>query len=747
MPLTRRQFLKWAGATGVGAVVFNGCRVPDHEIAVQSPVEMPEDLVTGRDNYYATAAQLGTASEGLLVRVMEGRAKKIEGNPDHPVNTGKHGIRAEALLQALYHPDRIKRPLLRIAKGGPFRRITWQEGIERLTAILQAREPGQTLIATPPLRGRIADVARGFAEGSGARLLGFDPLGGDQVVREAARRLYGQTAQPDFDIARAAYVLNFGADFLGTWGNPTRYARGYGEFRQGARRSRGKLTHIGARYSVTAAAADRWVYAPPGSEGLIAMAVANAVLDGGDLPDADAARALTGGRGAAALQAFAPSRVAAQTGVSEDVIREIARELAEYKPALIIGGGPAAAQANGLFNMTAVYALNALAGSVNRPGGLIFNPPPRSQEVPAASLREWRQALTDMRSGDVTAVLARDANLVHGLPGALDATGALRSVDTIVSFSAFLDETAEMADLILPCSTPLEEWGTDEPNPGPGYATIGFQQPAVNAYHDTLSFGDALLRAAGELGVAALPWENMREATRALAQELHEQRRGSVVQPTFAEFWKRTLERGGWWDTGATADASRPALPQLPAQAPGVPQSADASRYPYFLAAFEGVGVGAGQYAHLPWAQSAPDPITTAAWGTWVELNPHTADELGVKNNDIVIVESATGRTLRAPVYISPAAPPQVAAIPMGQGHRAFTGYAARRGANPLDIMEPAEEAETGAFAWGATRVRISATNRRNVVPKLEGIEPARQLHGEELIFTHTPGRKSEQDH
>ena len=82
MVLTRRQFLKWAGVTGVGAVVFNGCRVPDHEIEVQSPVAMPEDLVTGRDNFYATVAQAGSASEGLLVRVMEGRAKKIEGNPD-----------------------------------------------------------------------------------------------------------------------------------------------------------------------------------------------------------------------------------------------------------------------------------------------------------------------------------------------------------------------------------------------------------------------------------------------------------------------------------------------------------------------------------------------------------------------------------------------------------------------------------------------------------------------------------------
>ena len=137
MGLTRRQFLKWAGVTGVGAVVFNGCRVPDHEIQVQSPVEIPEDLVTGRDNYYATVAQVGAGSEGLLVRVMEGRAKKVEGNPDYPMNTGKHHIRSETLLQAAYHPDRIKSPMLRIAKGGPFRAIGWPEALDRLGKIWQ----------------------------------------------------------------------------------------------------------------------------------------------------------------------------------------------------------------------------------------------------------------------------------------------------------------------------------------------------------------------------------------------------------------------------------------------------------------------------------------------------------------------------------------------------------------------------------------------------------------------------------
>ena len=737
MALSRRQFLKWAGVTGVGAVVFNGCRVPDHEIQVQSPVEMPEDLVTGRDNYYATAAQIGMASEGLLVRVMEGRAKKIEGNPDHPVNTGKHGIRAESLLQALYHPDRIKHPLRRIAKGGPFRRIGWEEGIQELTTILSGRDPSQVLLATPLLRGRLADVVQAFADGSGVRLQGFDALGCESVVREALRQLYGQNAQPDFDIARAGYILNFGADFLGTWVNPTHFSRGYGEFRQGDGRSRGRLVHVGARYSTTAAAADHWVYATPGSEGLLAMSIAYTMIDEGSA-DPDAASALTGGQGARALAAFAPERVAAQVGVDAHVITELAHELADkrHAPALVIGGGPAAAQANGLFNMTAAYALNALVGSVNRAGGLVFNPEPVSGRVRTASLRDWKRTLDEMRSGDITAVLIRETDLAYGLPGALDARGALRSVDTIVSFSSFLDETSELADLILPCHTPLEEWGTDEPNPGPGYTTIGFQQPAVNPFHDTLGFGDVLLQTGSQLGLSGLPWENMREAVRSLAQELHERGRGSVVQPTFVEFWKRTLERGGWWDTGATADASRPDLPALPASAPQV-ASADPHRYPFHLVPFEGIGVGAGQYAHLPWAQSAPDPLTSAAWGTWVELNPHTAEELGLKNNDVVIVESSTGRTIRVSLYINPSTPPDVAAVPMGQGHRSFTSYAARRGANVLDILEPAEDAETGAFAWGATRVRISGTTRTRVVPKLEGIEPARQLHGEELIYVH----------
>ncbi len=54
MALTRRQFLTLMGGSAAGTVLFQACGVPDEELFVQSPVEMPEDLVTGLDNWYAT---------------------------------------------------------------------------------------------------------------------------------------------------------------------------------------------------------------------------------------------------------------------------------------------------------------------------------------------------------------------------------------------------------------------------------------------------------------------------------------------------------------------------------------------------------------------------------------------------------------------------------------------------------------------------------------------------------------------
>jgi molybdopterin-containing oxidoreductase family iron-sulfur binding subunit len=90
-----------------------------------------------------------------------------------------------------------------------------------------------------------------------------------------------------------------------------------------------------------------------------------------------------------------------------------------------------------------------------------------------------------------------------------------------------------------------------------------------------------------------------------------------------------------------------------------------------------------------------------------VEINPSTAQKLNIALGDLVDVTSSQG-TLRAPAIISPGIAPDVIAMPVGQGHGTFTRYASNRGVNPIAILAPMSEPETGALAWAATRVKIA---------------------------------------
>ena len=137
--------------------------------------------------------------------------------------------------------------------------------------------------------------------------------------------------------------------------------------------------------------------------------------------------------------------------------------------------------------------------------------------------------------------------------------------------------------------------------------------------------------------------------------------------------------------------------------------------------------------AHLPWLQEMPDPLTSAMWSSWVEINPATAAKLGIGDGDIVDVTSAHG-TLRSPAVITPGIAPDIVAMPMGQGHTKFTRYATGRGENPAQLLAPLTEPATGALAWAATRVKRGAGRRSRRPPGAvcrrqrveEGHEPAR---------------------
>lgn len=756
--VTRRQFLQAAGASAVGAVVFTGCtQTPAARVQSQSRVRLAEDILSAYENWFATSCRGCDAGCGVIARVIEGRAKKLEGNPDHPLNRGKLCARGQAIVQEQYHPDRLQGPMRRSGErgSGAFEAISWDEALGELTSRLrdlqgQERASEVALLTRPQgaHRGLLLD---GFARGYGAQWLTLDPLA-EAPLREAVRRLLGQDLLPVFDIQHAGYVLSFGADFLGTWLSPVRYEIEYGIFRQGDYRAgqfqprqgrpRGYLVQVEPRFSMTAANADEWLPIRPGSEGLLALSLSQVILAEG-LADAEGARAFGDTRG---LEAYQPERVAGQTGVSAERVRQLAREFAARRPSLALGGGLASAQTNGTDNLAAILSLNLLVGGVGREGGVRLNPPSAitglSVASPANRLADWQGLADRLQAGQVQTVLVHEANPVYSLPHVLQMREALLQAPFIASFSSFLDETTALADLVLPAHLPLEDWGDDLPNPGPGIPVLTLQQPVVPPLYDTRSFWDMLLSLAGGLGgqvSRGLPWPSFKALLREGAGTLQGLRRGTVQDPELESFWVKLLQRGGWWDEASAQVAASPttqtstAFQSLASDLQPAQFAGDEREFPFHLLVFPHNTLGSGEVAHLPWLQATPDPVTSAVWDSWVEVSPDEAARSDLREGDLVGVETPQGR-VEVPVYVNPAAPPGVLAMPLGQGHTEYGRWAEGRGVNPMALLAPLADAATGSLAYGATRARLAKTGRRITLSKFEGPVPAFQLPDEQVL-------------
>lgn len=766
--------MAWAGLGALGAVACEGFGIREGELNIQSPVSLPEDLVRGKDNWYTSLCRNCPSCEGILVRVMEGRAKKIQGNPLYPTNQGKSHVRCEAGVQALYHPDRISGPMRRGGNrgSGQFVPISWEpEAMSTLTRQLNDRGDYAAMI-TKPARGHLGMLTSRFADAAGLEHLQFEAVD-NNVYRTAVKNVYQQDVLPDFDFENANFILSFGADFLSTWLSPTRWSRGYGEFRQGEARQpsnggrRGTLYQVDSRFSMTAANADKWIPVRPGWEGYLALSIAQVIVaDNLQAPGVDVDALLGGESGRGILNSYRPEIAAPLVGITPEIaggdpaefIRHLAHEFAEHGPSIAIAGGSAGAHSNGLFNVEAASVLNWLVGSVGAKGGVTLNPASPWEDVPAtssaSSIDDFERLAERIRSGDIRMLLLHNVDPVHGLPGSLRLRDAIESAADlfIVSFSPFVDDTTALADLLLPDRVYLEDWGDDIPDPAPGYQTVGFQQPVVNPLWDLdpRSFPDVLLAAAGDLGLdSKLPWPSYQAMLKEGATELFEENRGSIQAASADEFWTALLRKGGWWDEsakGPSAAAPRSGLLRDIALNASQPAFAGlGGTDALYLAPFSHNSIQDGELAHLPWLQAAPDPVTSITWQTWIEMNDITASRFGIRQGDVVRIESSQG-SIRAVAFLTPATPPEVVGIPFGGGRRHGSHWATDRpsteSSNVAEILEPTRVAGPGSLAWAGTRVRISPTGESVMLSKLEGTTRAVEVGlsaAEEIIKTVGP--------
>lgn len=719
--LDRRHFIIGVvGAVGGGLVV--GCAKPDRKSRVQSFVLAPEQSLQGQNVWFATASAHVDWGESVVVRTVDGRAKKVEGNPEFPINQGKTHVRSQAGVQSLYHPDRLKWPMRRRSRGSDdFEQIGWLSALDILAE--NFGPPRDSILITGRIGGTTARLASWLMNSLGGRHLVYEPLE-TTALRESIRKVFGVEQTPHFDIGNAHYVLSFGADFLGTWVSPVQYSLGYSRFRHGAGRERGLLTQIEPRMSMTGSNADRWVYVNPGHEGSVALSIAHAIVSEGLVGEDVWGAALEAVGGREALAGYAPETVASASGVSAENIKTIAHEFASHQPGIAIAGGSALAQTNGSDTGAAVLLLNRIVGSAGKAGGVLPNPAPlRAVPLPLGPT-PYSEFAALAGSAASQSIFVYDADPAYGLPEAAGFKRTLTEAGFVVSMSTFMNETSSYADLILPSTHPFEEWGDFAVDAANGRQVIGYQQPVVTPQTDGRSFGDVLLALTPQLTDDVLvSSETMHEAVRLTAINLF-----GDLDPTISpdENWIELLRRGGCWEGDAQPDqfSSSPAWSIDSLQAPAF--SGDAAQFPFQLVPFETVSVGAGAEAVNPWLQAAPDPLTTVTWTTWVEINPHTAERLGLKRGDLVDVIAPTGEKIRAGIYDSPVVPPDVIGVPVGGGREQGGRWDVGQGANVLSILSPQVDSATGALAWAATRARLQKVGKNRELPTFEFFDDPR---------------------
>ena len=765
--MKRRDFLKTGGIAGTAGLILDGCGKPQQLI----PLLVAEDrFVPGEEGWVRTVCQQCSAGCGIAVRVMQGesirtidgqqkrvkavQAKKIEGNPEHPISMGGTCARGQAGVQVLYHPDRIRTPLkLSGQRGsGQYQPITWKEAQQLLVTQLQQQQAtpaGIAIMTGRTNRGTMGTIVERFAAALGtSNVVAYDPFD-PAPIRKAMELLTGSSRLPAVDFANANYLLSFNANLFETFLSPVRNIYSYGQMRQGRPGIRGTFVHAEPRLSQTAACADEWLPIKPGTEGLLALAMAHVIVNE-KLYDAEFVGQGTSGfaEWSASLGNYAPETIAAQIDVPAASIQRVAREFATRRPSVAVG------DSRDVASLTAIYALNALVGAYGRAGGILFGVDDASGPASAQSAAAGKPS-PDIHSligaiggSQIKALLLLDTNPLFTLPEGEKLRSALSNVPFIASFASFLDESSVMADVILPSHTTLERWVDDVPEPGVGLAIRSLGQPAVDPRWDTRDPGDVLIETAKALGgnaAAALPFENMAAAVKESFRSVHAQ--AGADAGDFEAFFKKATAVGGFWQTVTAAGPTGPALRSVPPPSalsaqtasgrvnfviPAQPVAArtfagDAAQMPFVLHLYPSAAFADGRAAHLPWLQEMPDSMTTVMGGSWVEINPETAHKLEIHEGDVLTIGSPHG-TIELPAFLYPGLRPDVIAAPVGQGHTQFGRYAQNRGANPLRISASALDPASGAVVQSGVRVSVAKTGRHEPLIRF-GASDARGHH------------------
>jgi anaerobic selenocysteine-containing dehydrogenase/Fe-S-cluster-containing dehydrogenase component len=628
--LTRRAFLAVTGAVGTIAAASPLKKFVDRLIPYVNP---PEKVVPGEWSFFATTCRECPAGCGMHLWHRDGRVTKAEGNSAHPVNRGGLCPRGQSSLQGLYDPDRVRRPQRRERRSGRVSDVSWETTSMEIGRFLQ---DGNVSIVSGLETGTLRRVMERFVASFGSsRLLMYEPYG-LEPLRAAHRKVFGLGTIPDYRIENSGHVVSFGAEFLESWVSPVGFTRRFGEMHSWKGEIPGRFTYVGPRLSMTAANADDFLLVSPGSEKWVAAAMLKALAQAGKGGHAVAAAV-------ASLNGVDPFRL---SGVPEEKIREIAASFASSGGIALApsaaGHGDAAVE-----TAAAAALLNAAAGSI---GSRVDFSRPHALSTTATE-NEVERFLSGITGRD--AIIIHNTNIAFTRPSAAE---HLRRAGLVVYLGTLPDETAEVADWVLPTDSPLESWGDYEPQAG----LHSVMQPTMARLWDSKPAGEILPELALAAGHPLEPSPlSLQDRLKSTWKEILNRTHPNLP---FDEAWTQTLQRGF-----VTEDVS-PVRPDVAPVRFSSPAGGTAKGTTLCL--WPSIMLYDGRTANRGWMQEAPDPVSYASWSSWVDIHPKLAKRIGLADGDMVEL-SARGAKIEAPVRMTEEIHETAVGMTLGQGHTA----------------------------------------------------------------------------
>ena len=712
---------------------------------------VPED---GEVSYVHSTCTLCPGGCGITVRKVKERAVKIEGMTGHPINDGGICLLGLSGLQLLYGPTRVKHPLKRNRSENRWERITWSEALSLVAGKLgELRSKGQphTVAGISGSEfGTLPNLMERFLSAYGSPNFMTKPSMQD-AYRMTMGLMQGETSLAGFDLENSDHVLSFGSGLLDGWGSPVRMFRAKGSWGSAG----GRLVQVEPRLSKTAAKADRWVPITPGTEAVLALGMAHAIIEKAlyreDFVDGhafgfedwidDLGRRHRGFK-RYVLDEYDLGSVEKTTGISRSDIVSLSEDFARAKRPLAVCGSGQGSVPGSLQTYRAVQALNAMVGSINRQGGVWSVPAPdhinwpqaevddvarggatrprldgaRSRQYPLSRslLNRFFEAVRDGKPYPVQLLFVTGANPLYSMPGSATVGEAFDKIPFVVSFSSYMDETAQKADLVLPNHTYLERWEDVPVTAGNTNPILALSRPVVKPQFVTRHTGDVIIELAKRLGGSvgsAFPWRNYESCLRETLGSKWDLLvkkvvvTGSVGSSSAPEGFATPSKKFEFLPTGAE-EASYDSTNGFPRFTPTNIEGED-GEYPLVLIPYDAMNLASGYIGDPPFVMKTVSDAVLRENDVLLEINPATAEKHGLGEGRDAELATPKGKA-RVKIRLFDGIMPGVVALPRGLGHTAYDKFLAGKGVNTNELVGPVEDPMSGLDAAWGIRAKLS---------------------------------------